>query len=103
MIGKTSRDSKTAVTQVNAPTRWRKSTRKHLFQRWTLTLEGGDVARDEDLEVGAGLLEKVLDVPPGRQQVFLLHPFGAAGHVLGHTHLEVGLCQSLTSNVTISS
>lgn len=57
------------------------------------------MARDEELEAGAGRLEKVLDVSPGRQLVFLLHLFGAAGQVLGHTHLEVGLCQSLTPNV----
>lgn len=68
--------------------------RKHWLERRRLTLEGGDVARDEELEAGAGRLEKVLEVPPGRQLVLLLHLLGAAGQVLGHTHLEVGLCQS---------
>lgn len=62
---------------------------KHALRLFTL--KGDDVARDEELEVGAGHLEKVLDVSPGRQLVFLLHLFGAAGLVLGHTHLEVGL------------
>lgn len=70
----------------------RRRSKHSLEGRRRLTLEGGNVARDEELEAGAGRLQKVLDVSPGCQLVFLLHLFGAAGQVLGHTHLEVGLC-----------
>lgn len=55
----------------------------------TLTLKSSNVARDEELEAGAGRLDEVLDVSPGRHLVLLLHLFGAAGQVLGHAHLKV--------------
>lgn len=54
-----------------------------------LTLKGSHVARDEKLQTGAGCLEKVLDVSPGRPLVLLLNLFGAARQVFGHTHLKV--------------
>lgn len=87
---RTSPDSKRRVARSrNAGENTYTGLSKHAL--WLLTLKGDDVARDEELEVGAGPLEKVLDVSPGRQLVFLFHLFGAAGLVLGHTHLEVGL------------
>lgn len=54
-----------------------------------LTLKRCHVARDEELEAGAGCLQEVLDVSAGRPLVLLLHLLGAAGQVLGHTHLKV--------------
>lgn len=54
-----------------------------------LTLKGSHVARDEKLQTGAGCLEKALNVSPGCPLVLLLHLFGAARQVLGHTHLKV--------------
>lgn len=53
------------------------------------TLKRCHVARDEELEAGAGRLEEVLDVSPGGPLVPLLRLFGAAGRVLGRTHLKV--------------
>lgn len=54
-----------------------------------LTLKRCHIARDEELEAGGGGLEEVLDVSPGCPLVLLLHLLGAAGQVLGRTHLKV--------------
>ena len=62
---------------------------KFTHSRFTLTLKGSHVTRDEKLEAGAGRLDEVLDVSPGRHLVLLLHLLGAACQVLGHAHLKV--------------
>lgn len=53
------------------------------------TLKSSHVARDEELEPGAGRLNKVLDVPSSCHLILLLHLFVAARQVLGHAHLKI--------------
>lgn len=64
-----------------------------------ITLKGGHVARQEQLESGAVGLQEVLDVPPGRHLVLLLHLFGAARRAFGRAHLEISTLKQPTSSV----
>jgi len=73
----------------------------HTHQQLNLTVKSSHIARDEELEAGAGSLKEVLDVPACCHLVLLLHLFGAAGQVLGHAHLKVWTWEPLRWNVMI--
>lgn len=88
------------IHEVQAMAKHKPVSPKHTNQL-CLTLKGSHITWDEKLEAGAGCLEKILDVSPGRQLVLLLHLLGAACQVLGHAHLKVWPWESLRLNVMI--